>query len=211
MFKRRNPRLTLAISLIALFVLTAVCAVSRAQTAGTVTLTATPTSGNGVISVSLNWTSTPAATSCALTGGGVTNPTAAGSGTVTDSITKTTVYSVACNWTRTTNTLHWTAPTANTDGSALTDLTSYTIWWGLTGVTSSSSTQVTNPAATSYVITPPGPGTYVYDIVACNSAKLCSAASPSVTGPPIGTTTATATATTTVTPIPSAPTNVTVQ
>lgn len=197
--------------LFAILVLSALCAVTHAQTVGTVSLTATPTSGNGVINVSLTWSSTPTATSCSLTGGGATNPTAASSGTATDTITKTTIYSLACNWARTFNTLHWTAPITNTDGSALTDLTSYTIWWGLTGNSSSTSTQVSDPTATSYVITPPGPGTYVYDIVACNSAKLCSTASPTVTGPPIGTTSATATATTTVTPIPSTPTAVTVQ
>lgn len=183
----------------------------QAQTPGTVSLVATPTSGNGVINVSLNWTSTPAATSCALTGGGVTNPAAAASGTVTDSITKTTTYALSCNWSRTTNTLKWSTPTANTDGSPLTDLASFNIWWNLTGVTSSTQTVVSDPKATSYVITPPAPGTYVYALQACNVAKLCSTPTPAVTGPPIGTVTATATATTTVTPIPQAPTGVTVQ
>jgi len=187
------------------------CCCANAQSAGTVNLTASPSAGNGVINVTLNWTSSPPATSCALTGGGVTNPTAAPSGTATDTLTKTTTYGIACSWTRTSNTLHWTAPTTNTDGSPLTDLSGYTIWWGLVGNSVSTQTAVTNPAATSFVITPSAPGTYAYTIVACNAAKLCSTPSTSVTGPAIGTTSASATATTTVTPLPTSPTSLTVQ
>jgi len=184
--------------------------VGYAQAAGTVSITATPTAGNGVINTSVNWTSTPPATSCALTGGGITNPTAAASGTVTDTITKTTIYSVACNWTRTSNIVHWVAPTTNTDGSPLTDLAGFTVWFAPQG-SSVSQSQKFGPTVTSATITPSAPGTYNYAITAQNSAGLSSANSPSVTGPAIGTTSATATATTTVTPIPSTPTGVTVQ
>lgn len=186
------------------------CVSAHAQTAGTVTITSTPTMGNGVINTTVTWSSSPAATSCALTGGGIANPTAAVSGTVSDTITKKTTYAVACNWTRTNNVLHWDTPATNSDGSPLTDLVSYTIWYNLVGQTSSLSQKVLAPA-TSATITPSVPGTYAYAIQAINSAGLSSLISPSIIGPPIGTTTATATATTTVTPIPSPVTGLTVQ
>lgn len=187
------------------------CSVSAlAQSTGSVSITATPTSGNGVVNTTVTWSTTPPATSCALTGGGIANPVVAASGTLTDTITKTTTYGVACNWTRTSNVFHWVAPTTNTDGTPLTDLASYTIWYAPVG-SSSSLSQKVPASATTATVTPAAPGTYIYDIVAVNSAGLSSPASVSLTGPPIGTTTASGTATTTVITIPSAVTGFTVQ
>lgn len=81
-----------------------------------------------------------------------------------------------------TATLSWTAPTLNTDGSALTNLASYNIYQGATKLAS-----VLAPA-TSYVISGLAPGTYTWTVTAVNSAAAESAPSTPATGtvtPPV--------------------------
>jgi hypothetical protein len=72
-------------------------------------------------------------------------------------------------------TLTWTPPTQNTDGSALTDLAGYKIYWGTTQGSYPNSVTLTNPGLTSYVVTDLVPGTYFFVATALNSAGTESA------------------------------------
>lgn len=69
-------------------------------------------------------------------------------------------------------TLSWTAPTQNTDGSALTDLAGYWVYSGAAATSLSKLTQITNKAATSYVVTGLVPGSYSYAVTAYNAAGV---------------------------------------
>ena len=60
-----------------------------------------------------------------------------------------------------TATVSWTAPTRNTDGSALTNLAGYRIFYGTSRNSLDQSVQVSNPGITTFVVEdlPPRPGT----------------------------------------------------
>jgi hypothetical protein len=49
-------------------------------------------------------------------------------------------------------TLSWVAPTQNTDGSALTNLAGYHIYYGTSASNLNQSVQLTNPGLTTYVL-----------------------------------------------------------
>ncbi len=66
-------------------------------------------------------------------------------------------------------TLSWTPPTTNSDGSPLTDLAGYKIYWGPTAGTYPNSATLTNPGLTSYVVGNLVPGTYFFVATAVNS------------------------------------------
>jgi hypothetical protein len=62
--------------------------------------------------------------------------------------------------------LNWTAPTLNTDGTALTDLSGYTIKYGTSPTALTQSVTITNPTATTYTITGLAAGTWYFEIAA---------------------------------------------
>jgi len=66
-------------------------------------------------------------------------------------------------------TLSWTPPTTNTDGSPLTNLTGYRIYWGTTAGASPNSETLPNPGLTSHVVSKLVPGTYFFVATAVNS------------------------------------------
>jgi hypothetical protein len=51
-----------------------------------------------------------------------------------------------------TATLSWTAPTQNEDGSPLTDLAGYRVYWGTSSRNYSNSVTINNPGVTTYVV-----------------------------------------------------------
>jgi hypothetical protein len=51
-----------------------------------------------------------------------------------------------------TATLSWTAPTQNEDGSPLTDLAGYRVYWGTSSRNYSNSVTLNNPGLTTYVV-----------------------------------------------------------
>jgi hypothetical protein len=81
-------------------------------------------------------------------------------------------------------TLSWTPPTQNTDGSQLTDLAGYRIYWGAAAGTYPNSVTINNPGLTSYVVDNLVPGTYFFAASALNSAgaesSLSAAASKTI-------------------------------
>ena len=66
-------------------------------------------------------------------------------------------------------TLSWTPPTANTDGSPLTDLAGYRIYWGNGGGVYPQSVTIDNPGISSYVVENLPPGNYEFVATALNS------------------------------------------
>jgi hypothetical protein len=68
-------------------------------------------------------------------------------------------------------TLSWTAPTENTDGTPITNLAGYHIYYGASA-SAMTSTITVSDAETSYVVTGLAPGTYYFAVVAYNSAGM---------------------------------------
>jgi len=80
-------------------------------------------------------------------------------------------------------TLGWTAPTTNTDGSALTDLAGYIISYGTSATALDESVTVTDPSATSYTLQDLAAGTWYFAVTAYASDGTQSAATPTVSAP----------------------------
>ena len=59
-------------------------------------------------------------------------------------------------------TLHWNAPTENEDGSALTDLAGFRIYWGRTAGMYTHSVTIDNPGITMYMVENLAPGNYEF-------------------------------------------------
>ena len=68
-----------------------------------------------------------------------------------------------------TATLAWTAPTQNTNGSALTDLAGFEIYYGTSRTNLNQSVQVSNASATSYTVTGLTSGTWYFAVAAYTS------------------------------------------
>jgi hypothetical protein len=66
-------------------------------------------------------------------------------------------------------TLSWTPPTQNSDGSPLTNLAGYRVYWGTQQGTYPNSVTLNNPGLTSYVVENLGPGTYFFVATALNT------------------------------------------
>jgi hypothetical protein len=66
-------------------------------------------------------------------------------------------------------TLTWQPPTQNTDGSPLTNLAGYRVYWGLSASNLASSVTLNNAGLTSYVVQNLAPGTYYFAVSALNS------------------------------------------
>ncbi len=76
--------------------------------------------------------------------------------------------------------LSWTPPTENEDGSSLTDLAAYKIYWGATGNNYSSSVTIDNPSVSTYLIENLIPGTYQFVATSINSSGMESAYSNAI-------------------------------
>jgi hypothetical protein len=68
--------------------------------------------------------------------------------------------------------LTWTPPTLNDNGSPLTNLAGYKVYWGTTPDSYPSSATVMNPGVSTYVVENLSPNTYHFVVTAINSAGL---------------------------------------
>ena len=68
--------------------------------------------------------------------------------------------------------LRWTPPTENVDGTPLTDLAAYRIYWGRAGESFGPPVTISNPSVTRYVVENLTPGTYEVVATAVNSAGM---------------------------------------
>jgi hypothetical protein len=73
--------------------------------------------------------------------------------------------------------LTWTAPTENTDGTPLTDLAGYTIYYGTSPTDLTQTIQLPNPGATSYEVSNLSAGTYYFAVAAYTALGTQSAQS----------------------------------
>jgi hypothetical protein len=76
-----------------------------------------------------------------------------------------------------TATLSWTAPTTNTDGSAVTDLAGYHIYYGTSPSSLSAVIDVANPATTNYTVSNLTSGTWYFAVNAYTTGGADSALS----------------------------------
>jgi Fibronectin type III domain len=67
-------------------------------------------------------------------------------------------------------TLSWSVPTENTNGTPVTDLAGYHIYYGTSEGAWTSTITVLEATETSYVVSGLAPGTYYFAVVAFNSA-----------------------------------------
>jgi hypothetical protein len=132
-------------------------------------------------------TSTPpaaASSSSSSSGGTVSKTTSSSSSSSGSTVGKTTSSSSSSSGatpppppTTDTVTLSWSAPTQNTDGSALTNLAGFDIYYG---TSASAMTQVINIKTVGlldYVVSNLTPGTWYFEVVSVNAAGVESAPS----------------------------------
>jgi len=67
-------------------------------------------------------------------------------------------------------TLSWTPPTQNTDGTAMSNLAGYHIYYGTSADSMTRTIQITNPGLTAYTIADLGVGTHYFGISAYTTA-----------------------------------------
>jgi hypothetical protein len=76
-----------------------------------------------------------------------------------------------------TATLTWTRPTENTDGTPLTNLAGYYIYYGTDSSNFTQTIDIIDPTTTNYMITGLHPGTYYFAVTAYNAFRIESAKS----------------------------------
>jgi hypothetical protein len=69
-------------------------------------------------------------------------------------------------------TLDWTPPTANSDGSALTNLAGYTVYYGTSPDNLTQSVKVSNPGLTAYTVSNLTSGTWYFAVTSYSSAGV---------------------------------------
>lgn len=105
------------------------CTIGHAQE--TIIFTAEATSGTESLIPRLTWSTQPAAVDCIASGDWTGIKSGAGD-EVLLAITSSANYMLTCNWESFgTITVSWTAPTKNTDGTVLTDLDHYNLYYGV--------------------------------------------------------------------------------
>jgi hypothetical protein len=153
-------------------VVAATCA--HAQTAGIVTLRANQTSATGSLTPVLTWSTNPVAQSCRASGGWSGDKAASGTQTLA-SINASTNYTLTCSWGAGTATVSWSAPTRNTDGSALTNLGSFVIVYGTSSNSMTRSQVVSDITARQATIQSLTPGTWYFAARARTTSNVESA------------------------------------
>ena len=150
---------------------------AQAQTAGTINFSANQTTATGSLTPVLTWSTSPVASSCTASGGWSGTKFASGSETLA-TITASKSYTLTCAWGGGSATISWTAPSQNTDGSSLTDLSGYKVAYGTSSGSLTNVQAVNDAKATSATIAALASGTWYFAVRAVNSTGVESANSP---------------------------------
>lgn len=138
-----------------------------------VDLSASPTSGAAPLNVTLTWSSTGAASCIASDGWTGSKPT---SGTQGVTVNATTTYTLICSAPEGSANLSWTPPTQNTDGSPLTDLVGYELYYASSSGAVPAAMPIDIPLGSAFTINLP-PGTWYFGLKAENAQGETSAMS----------------------------------
>ncbi len=167
-FRRMVNNITNAAPMIAVLAIALVAANdARAQT---VTLTTDVVQADGQATPTLTWDTVPPADDCVASGdwSGSKGP----SGTETQPTTLVSVtYNLTCTWLAGgTAVLTWTPPTQNIDGSTLTDLDRYHVYYGtVSGGPYPTMLVLNDPTADTYTINNLTAGVCFFNITAVNA------------------------------------------
>jgi hypothetical protein len=104
---------------------------------------------------------------------GLATAVAAGSTTITaasGSVSGTASLTVTAITTTGSATLAWSAPTTNTDGTPLTDLAGYKVYYGTSSGNYTSSLDIGNVA--TYTVNNLSPGTYFFSVTAYDTSRI---------------------------------------
>lgn len=182
---------------------------AEGQTPGTITFAVeVTTAANGTVTPKATWSTQPAATSCTASSGWTGTKGGSGSEAL-PAVSKSTVYRLDCTWADNQAKLTWTPPTTNTDGSALTDLAGYRVYYGTNSSALNQVQTVASAGATTATVTPLAAGTWYFALEAFTAAgaeSLPSTVVSKTTGSAAGNKSVTLAVN-----IPNAPTNVTAQ
>ena len=183
-------------------------AYSARADAGVLTFTTSTTTGSGSVIPVLTWSTAPVAASCTASGAWTGAKAPAGGTETLAAITSSKTYALLCTWADGSATVSWVPPTQRTDGTPLTDLTKYRVYYGLSSTAMTTTSDVLAPA-TSKVFTPLATGTWFFNVHAIDSVG--GESGPSNTGSKAVTQgSSTQQIAITVNPVPMAPTGVTV-
>jgi hypothetical protein len=114
--------------------------------------------------VASNTTSTAPNTAATTPASGAnTSSNSSGATTSTGTVAKTATPVTTVNGVAT---LDWLPPTENSDGSALTNLAGYTVYYGTSPDNLAQSVKVSNPGLTAYAVTGLSSGTWYFAVTA---------------------------------------------
>ena len=157
-----------------LIVLSLAAGAVQAQAAGTVTLSANATSATGEMTPRLTWSTSPVATSCTASGGWSGTKAPSGAQTLSN-INASTNYTLTCTWGSGSATVNWTAPTTNTDGTPLTNLAAFRVYYGTSSSSLTQVSEVNDISSSSTTISGLTPATWFFKVRAVNANQVESA------------------------------------
>lgn len=135
----------------------------------TITFTAEITTGVETVTPVLTWNTVPLADDCIASGNWTGSKGPNGTETLAP-ITSGATYNITCEWFDATATLSWIAPTENTDGSPLTDLDGFKIYYGQTqGGPYGNIVDLNNETLTTFIVSPLASGNWFFVITAYNT------------------------------------------
>ena len=102
----------------------------------------------------------------------VTYAMTGGTGTINLQAAALSQATVTTQTTTGSTTLSWQPPALNADGSTLTDLSAFKVYWGTTPGSYSKSTQISNAAARSYTVAGLTKGTWYFVVTALNAQGI---------------------------------------
>jgi hypothetical protein len=122
----------------------------------------------------LTWSTSPVATSCTASGGWLGTKAPSGAQTLSN-INASTSYTLTCSWSTGSANVSWTPPTTNTDGTALTNLAAFRVYYGTSSTSLTRVSEINDISSTSTTINALTPATWYFKVRAVNANQVESA------------------------------------